>query len=120
MLKSEKIKEYAKTHGADDCGIASVERFAESPKGFAPTDIYSECKSVVVFARHMPVGCLEGEEMITYNHAAYELYKVMDKIAIETCYFIEKHGYNATPSFRLMCPTAAGMRKKIAGWAFCP
>lgn len=96
MLTRETIKAFTKNLGADDCGIASAERFAESPKGFAPTDIYSKCKSVVVVARHMPAGCLEGEEMITYNHAAYEMYKIMDKIAIETCYFIEQHGYNAT------------------------
>jgi len=96
MINSEMIKEFAKNLGADDCGIATIERFTKSPKGFAPTDIYSKCKSVVVFVRHMPIGCLDGEEMITYDHGAYEMYKKMDMISMETCYFFEEHGYNAT------------------------
>jgi hypothetical protein len=51
LLESKKVKEMIKRMGSDLCGIAPVERFNEAPDGFHPTDIYNECKSVVVFAK---------------------------------------------------------------------
>lgn len=95
MITSQAIKEYARSLGADDCGIAGVERFGGSPPGFAPADIFPDCKSVIVLLKHMPAGSLLCKEMISYNHAAYEMYKAMDGMAMDMTYFLEEHGSNA-------------------------
>ena len=42
------LKETAEKLGMDMCGIASIDRFKDSPKGWHPTDILPGCKSVVV------------------------------------------------------------------------
>jgi hypothetical protein len=53
MLSSEEINSITLTLGADKCGIASIDRFSSAPTGFHPTDIYSKCKSVVVFLKKL-------------------------------------------------------------------
>ena len=39
MLRSKEIKEIMLSLGADLCGIASIERFADAPKGYHPLDV---------------------------------------------------------------------------------
>ena len=53
------IKKIITELGADVCGIASVERFGEAPIGFAPTDLYAECKTVIAIGIALPKGLLE-------------------------------------------------------------
>ncbi len=61
MISSETVKKRAIHYGADICGIASVDRFVDAPKGFHPHDIYPDCKSVVVFAARFPLGTLQAK-----------------------------------------------------------
>ena len=60
------IKEHVKRVGMDLCGIASIDRFAESPKGKHPTEILPGCKSVIVVG----IGLLDG--VIQANFRAFE------------------------------------------------
>ena len=60
------IKEHVKHVGMDLCGIASIDRFAESPKGKHPTEILPGCKSVIVVG----IGLLDG--VIQANFRAFE------------------------------------------------
>jgi epoxyqueuosine reductase QueG len=39
LLTSEEIKSMALDLGADQCGIASIDRYDETPDGFHPHDI---------------------------------------------------------------------------------
>lgn len=50
------VKDTAFSCGMDMCGIASIDRYVESPKGHHPTDILPGCKSVIVVG----VGLLNG------------------------------------------------------------
>jgi len=61
MVSAEEIRSIALGFGADQCGIASTERFVEAPIGFHPRDIYSKCKSVVVFLKQMPRDVINTE-----------------------------------------------------------
>ncbi len=63
-----KIKDIFIKHGAEICGIANVELFADVQIGFHPTDIYKGCKSVIVFAKPVPKGTALVNPRIIYNH----------------------------------------------------
>ena len=43
MLDSKSIKEMAFALGADLCGIASIDRFDNAPKGYHPLDVLPTC-----------------------------------------------------------------------------
>ena len=64
----EPIRSIVKSLGADVCGIASIERFKDAPSGFAPTDIYKDCKSVIAFGVALPKGTLEINPRLVYSH----------------------------------------------------
>jgi epoxyqueuosine reductase QueG len=67
MIKSD-IKTIAYNLGADLCGIAPIDRFINAPSGFKPIDIYSKCKSVIVFAKTLPYGSINAESCVPYTH----------------------------------------------------
>jgi len=45
-INSVKVKEIMQSLGADLCGIASLDRFADAPEGYHPSDVFPPCKSV--------------------------------------------------------------------------
>lgn len=73
------------------CGIAPASRFARAPEGFKPTDIYSKCRSVVVFIKKMPGEIIVAENPIPYSHTGHLLYEALDRIALSLCGYLEKH-----------------------------
>lgn len=75
------IKNMAYRRGADLCGIASVERFRNAPKGFNPLDIYSKCRSVIVFARRIPHESLYAENCVPYTHINTIALREVDSLA---------------------------------------
>jgi hypothetical protein len=85
MISSTEIKSLALGFGADRCGIANVERFTGAPEGFHPEDIYSKCKSVVVFLKRMPAEAINAENPVVYSHSAHMLYDLLDRIGIKLC-----------------------------------
>ena len=97
MLTSKELKEFVLSIGAEKCGIASVDRFSEAPEGFHPTDIYKECQSIIVFLRQMPTEIIFASNPIPYTHAATMLYSDLDRIGLETCIFLQRHGEHGIP-----------------------
>lgn len=97
MMTSYEIKSLALALGAEVCGIAPVERFDGSPAGFNPKDVYSKCKSVVVFLKRIPHSTIEAESPIPYSHTAQQLYMSLDRIGTELCVLLEKEGIGAVP-----------------------
>lgn len=94
-MNSERIKEFAVKVGAHSCGIANIDRFQNAPTGFSPTDVFSKCKSVVVFIKQMPKDIIFAENPVPYTHAAYKMYDEMDRIAMELCRFFQKNSIKA-------------------------
>lgn len=92
-----KIKAIAKDLGADICGIASVERFQDAPAGFNPSDIYSKCKSVIVFAKRVPAGSLSAENCIPYTHISDVIVQEVDRLGAKLCLILEDLGIEAVP-----------------------
>lgn len=97
MLSTEEIKSIAIGFGADQCGIAGVERFDKAPKGFHPRDVYSACKSIVVFLKKMPADVIDAENPVVYTHTAHLLYNALDKIGLNLCFALEKQGIHTVP-----------------------
>lgn len=86
----QKIKELVLNLGADVCGIASINRFSETPSGFNPRDIFSDCKSVIVFGIALPKGTTKVESRLIYGYFNNNIAQEVDSIACKTAKEIEK------------------------------
>lgn len=97
MLDRERVKEIMKALGADLCGIASIDRFANAPEGFHPLDVFPSCKSVISFGCRFPVGALYCESHIPYTRIRNTITPKMDMIALNFCAEMERHGVMCVP-----------------------
>jgi len=97
LIDSVKVKDIIKSMGVDLCGIASVERFKEAPEGFRPTDIYKDCKAVVVFAKKLPSGSLFASSSVPYTLVNSYFANEIDKLGIRLSLKLEKLGVRAVP-----------------------
>jgi epoxyqueuosine reductase QueG len=97
MMNSEELKHIVCDLGAEKCGIASLERFADAPDGFHPRDIYKNCESVVVFLKSMPSAIIASDHPVTYTNAASILYSELDVIGVSLSRILESKGVEAIP-----------------------
>ncbi len=91
------IKNILAELGADLCGIAGVDRFADAPQGFHPTDVFPQCKAVVVLAKRMPAGLAQVNPRIVYNRYNDLVLEELDRITLEAALQMEKLGILAVP-----------------------
>lgn len=96
-MKAKKVKEAIKDLGADICGIASVDRFNNAPKGFHPTDIFKDCKSVIVFAKRVPSGSLYASSCVPYTVVSDNVTREVDDLGIKISDWFEENGITAVP-----------------------
>ena len=96
-MTSREMKEIAFRLGADLCGIASVDRLSEAPKGFHPTDVLPGCRSVISFACRFPVGALACRTDVVYTRIRNSISAKMDALALDFCIELEKQGVLAVP-----------------------
>ena len=97
VSRSETIKVVAHGLGVDLCGIAPTERFEGAPRGFRPEDIYSKCKSVLVFAKRLPREALRAESCVAYGHVNTVVNIEVDLLAVELSRRLEAEGVGAVP-----------------------
>lgn len=83
--------------GADLCGIASIDRFDNSPEGFHPKDLYEACNAVIVFAKRLPRGIGSVSPRILYNTVKDTNIQILDHISYSACLEMEKHNCIAVP-----------------------
>ena len=96
-INSVKVKEIMQSLGADLCGIASLDRFADAPDGYHPVDVFPSCKSVISFACRFPVGTLSCNSHTPYTLVRNTITPKMDRIALDFCIEMEKHGVICIP-----------------------
>lgn len=86
----KQIRDYVLSMGADVCGFANIDRFADSPKGFHPKDIFPECESVIVFGIALPKGLTKVDPRLIYGHFNGSVYPHLDWISFQTAREIER------------------------------
>lgn len=84
------IKEFILSLGADVCGVANIDRFSEAPAGFHPTDIFPDCKSVIVFGIALSKGLTKVEPKLIYGHFNYGTCSRVDWIGFRAAKEIER------------------------------
>ncbi|MEK6795974.1 MAG: hypothetical protein AABZ39_14425 [Spirochaetota bacterium] len=103
MNITKKIKETAKSYGADIVGIASMDRFEGAPPQMDPRYIMPEAKSCIAMGFRVFRGSLRGIEEGTFfsNYSAMGYggitYLYMPMTVINVCKVIEDMGYEALP-----------------------
>lgn len=97
MTDHKKIKEIMFSLGADLCGIASIDRFADAPAGYHPLDVLPTCKSVISFGCRLPVGTLRCKSDIPYTRVRNSITPKMDAIALDFCIAMEKYQVICVP-----------------------
>ncbi len=97
MIDQKKVKEILFALGADLCGIASMDRFTDAPKGYHPLDVFPFCKSVISFGCRFPVGTLHCSSPIPYTRARNSITPKMDALALDFCIEMEKHQILCVP-----------------------
>jgi epoxyqueuosine reductase len=93
----EQIKELVHLLGADVCGIASVESYQDAPKGFHPTDILSNAKSVIVYGKQFSRGTFLAKSNAPYTMFRNQLIQEIDTLSMRLSLRIEEEGYIAAP-----------------------
>lgn len=96
-MNNQIIKEKVYSLGAEVCGIANIDRFKNAPKGFNPSDIFIETKSVIIFGKKFLKGIYETSTNVSYTFVRNKLVEKVDDIAFQLAYFIEEDGYKAVP-----------------------
>lgn len=96
-ISADGIKCRARELGAELCGIAPVERFADAPSGFHPTDVSKECKSVIVMAVHFPKSTLAALSQAAYTFVRNRLVDKIDSITFQISSELEELGGCAVP-----------------------
>ena len=82
-------------------GVAPAEDLnAEAPQGFRPMDLMPEAKSVLVFAKPLPLSVFltpETNRHTFYQRSAYMYYLLMDKLALAASTLIQDAGHLSLP-----------------------
>ena len=90
MNKKQLIREKILNLGADVCGFAGIERFTDAPKNFRPTDLYSDCKSVISVGIALPKGLFHAESRLIYGHFNADVVHKVDEVVFFAAKIIEE------------------------------
>lgn len=96
-MDSARVKRILTELGADLCGIAGVDRFADAPEGYHPTDVLPSCRSVISFAVRFPAGVLECKTPAVYTRIRNTITAKLDDMALELCIRMEREGALCVP-----------------------
>ena len=97
-----KVKQFARSIGADLVGIANVERYENAPIAMSPQGILPTAKSVIVCAIHHPDAAIEldGEvhpQVIGPYRVQYSMNNKLDHLSFSIARMLDKLGFQAIP-----------------------
>ena len=88
---TREIKNFVLTQARmDKVGIASIDRFNESPEGMHPTDFLPGCKSVIAFCTRLPDGAVNATYR-TFEDQEYDIHGIYGA-----------YGYVGAPNYKLL------------------
>ncbi|OFX26557.1 MAG: hypothetical protein A2041_13295 [Bacteroidetes bacterium GWA2_31_9b] len=91
-MTSTEIKQVANDLGADLCGIASIDSFSDSPKGFHPADVFKDTKSIISIACRVPESSFLANTKIPYTAVENLALARVSQIALSIVLYLEKQG----------------------------
>ncbi|VBB05142.1 Hypothetical protein LUCI_0349 [Lucifera butyrica] len=97
QVNAAEIKRRIRELGADLCGIAPVERFADAPAGFHPNEVLIGCQSVIVFAARFPATTLSASSPAAYTFVRNRLVDKVDAISFQIAVELEDLSGKAIP-----------------------
>jgi len=86
----EKIRELALSAGADVCGFAHIDRFTDLPDEFNPSNVYKDCRTVVVIGKALPKGLSQVNPQLIYNYFNGYLVTMVDDMLLRLARQIEQ------------------------------
>jgi epoxyqueuosine reductase QueG len=86
----EQIRNLIMSLGADVCGFARIDRFADAPQGYKPTDIFPDCRSVISFGIALPGGLAKVPSRLIYGYYNTFCQPEVDRIAFKTAKKLEE------------------------------
>lgn len=119
MLKSLKLKEYAKSIGVDLIGIAPASRLDSAPSGHKPEDFLPGCKSIISVAIRLNKGAVNylpktrDEYWLEFTFGNANLYRLSQQVTR----YLEDNGYESigfTPDLASSAMIADISHKHIA------
>lgn len=97
MICAAEVKHRAKQYGADLCGIASIDRFSESPAETHPAHVLAGCQSVIVIAVQFPASVLASPSPAAYTFVRNRLVDKTDSITFQLALEFERQNSRAIP-----------------------
>ena len=97
MITSQIIKKIASQCGADLCGIASVERFKQAPRGFHPKNIFHSTRSVIAFARRIPDSAFASPAPVPYTFLTTLVLNEVYQLTLSIVRELENLGVTGVP-----------------------
>jgi len=116
QLKSD-LYQLAKTSGMDLFGVAPVERLANAPEGFRPSDYLPETKSVIVLGCHFPeaTALFWEQAAFPYQYYGYAIInKEMGHAAFRLSKALEDAGFLALPFVPTVYPKEMNYQSQAA------
>lgn len=96
-MESE-IKQLILSLGADVCGIADIDGFSTAPAVFSPSDLFKDCKSVIVFGIALPQGITKANTRLVYGYYNSLAFSEIDRISLRGAKALERQwGDKAIP-----------------------
>ena len=96
-MDANNVKKILYDLGADICGIASIDRFNETPKGFNPVDTLPSCKSVIIFGKKFLNSTIDCNNTIPYTIVRNMVSNIIDIISVKFCEILEDKNIVAVP-----------------------
>ncbi len=97
LADAQGVKQRLIELAVDITGIASIDRFDNTPSGFHPTDIIKDCQSVIVFGIRFPNSTLSGSSQAAYTFVRNRLMDQVDSVAFQLAKELEEEGKWAVP-----------------------
>jgi epoxyqueuosine reductase len=94
-MESKEVKDAVLSLGADVVGVASVDRFHDAPRGFKPTDIYADARSVIVYGMRIPATSMFAASPVPYTFVNDCMKGVVDNLSLRLALWLEERGLGA-------------------------
>lgn len=96
-MNSREVKEIFYGLGAELCGVASLDRFADAPAGYHPLDVWPGCRSVISFACRFPAAAVTCGSDVVYTRVRNSITAKIDAIALDFCIRMESRCVDCVP-----------------------